>query len=522
MFVDGCQGEMVLTGAIAAEQASPAILDELSGIAREAVAIVPARIAVAHQFVPLRMTDRRLWVASVDELAAELLDDLRVLTGRWITRVPASSDAVAKALRETYGVIGETVEEMLRGTSGLASESEADSQDDDESAQNASVIKLVNELLNEAVRQGASDLHLEPDAQELIVRLRINGGLVRQSVPAELTQFRCAIASRIKIVARLNIAEKRLPQDGGFRNVVDGREIDWRVSIIPMLHGEGIVLRLLDSDREIRGLSELAFVPELLRDFRRVIHRPHGIVLVTGPTGSGKTTTLYSALSELIRPDFKIITIEDPIEYRLPGINQIQVHPKIGLTFAAGLRSILRHDPDVILLGEVRDPETAQSAIQAALTGHLVLSTLHTNDACSAVTRLVEMGIEPYLVASTVEGILAQRLVRRLCLECRQSIDSSDGDELESAPDETQILWEPRGCGACQQTGYAGRQAIAELVVMDDALRALCIARADAGQLRRAARVQGLPSLQQSGWEMVMSGLTSREELLRAVADIET
>lgn len=510
-----------MSAALTDERVTTALLsDQVSGVAREAVVMIPARVAVAHQFVPVRMTDRRLWVMSVEELSTDLLDDLRVLTGRWVTRLPASSAAVATALRDAYGVVGETVEEMLRGTSGLAVSTDADTQTEDESAQNASVIKLVNELLAEAVRQRASDLHLEPDTQQLVVRLRINGVMVRQAVPAELNQFRRAIANRIKILARLNIAEKRLPQDGGFRCVVEGREIDWRVSIIPMLHGEGIVLRLLDSDRQIRGLSELDFSPELLRTFRRIIHRPHGIVLVTGPTGSGKTTTLYSALTELIRPDFKIITIEDPIEYRLPGLNQIQVQPKIGLTFATGLRSILRHDPDVILLGEIRDPETAQSAIQAALTGHLVLSTLHTNDACSAVTRLIDMGIEPYLVASTVEGMLAQRLVRRLCVRCRQPIDLPPGTGIGSECQERQAGWRSVGCAECLQTGYSGRLAIAELVEMNDALRALCVARADANQLRQAARAQGLPSLSEAGWQSVVSGLTSHEEMLRAVADV--
>src|SRR5437870_911435 len=337
---------------------------------------------------------------------------------------PVHELLIARLIKTHFGVGGETVTAMVQERSGesveLLQDTELDESEVAKMAQEASVVRLVNEILVEAANERASDIHVEPEERGLRIRYRIDGILQTQTLPPEISRFQAAIISRIKIMARLNIAEKRMPQDGRIKMRVHNREIDVRVSIIPMLHGEGIVLRLLDKTRMVFNLANVGMLGDTYNTFRQLIDRPHGIVLVTGPTGSGKTTTLYSGLNEIKNERVKIITVEDPVEYHNEGLSQIQVHSKIGLTFAAGLRSILRHDPDVILIGEIRDLETAESAIQASLTGHLVFSTLHTNDAPSAFTRLIDMGIEPFLVASTLEGVMAQRLVRVICPDCKE------------------------------------------------------------------------------------------------------
>ncbi|MEZ6072299.1 MAG: ATPase, T2SS/T4P/T4SS family [Pirellulales bacterium] len=350
--------------------------------------------------------------------------------------------------------------------------------------------------------------------------MRVDGLLQAQPVPPEINQFYAAIVTRLKIMSRLNIAEKRLPQDGRINLRVGGREIDVRVSVIPMLYGEGIVLRLLDKDRMAFDLETVGMTGELGTTFRSLIRRPHGIVLVTGPTGSGKTTTLYGALNEIKNVATKIVTIEDPVEYHTSGVSQIQVHSKIGLTFAAGLRSVLRHDPDVVLIGEIRDGETAEAAIQASLTGHLVFSTLHTNDAPSAFTRLIDMGVEPYLVASTLQGVLAQRLLRVLCTKCKRVSTPGPDDLPPDFPVEQWKasggdLFEPAGCRHCHGTGFAGRSGVFELLKTDDAVRRLCVDRADASQIRDYAIRHGMMTLRQSGWERVIAGLSSIDEVLR-------
>jgi general secretion pathway protein E/type IV pilus assembly protein PilB len=336
-------------------------------------------------------------------------------------------------------------------------------------------------------------------------------------LPPEISRFQAAIISRIKIMARLNIAEKRLPQDGRIKMRVNNREIDVRVSIIPMLHGEGIVLRLLDKTRMVFNLANVGMLPDTYRTIRQLIDRPHGIVLVTGPTGSGKTTTLYSALSEIKNERIKIITVEDPVEYHNEGLSQIQVHAKIGLTFAAGLRSILRHDPDVILIGEIRDMETAESAIQASLTGHLVFSTLHTNDAPSAFTRLIDMGIEPFLVASTLEGVMAQRLVRMICPDCKEEYQPLEHDVPADFPANSRrpTLWRGAGCRMCHQTGYRGRMGIFELMVTNDVIHELCVQRVNATSIRNQAIKDGMLTLRQDGWRKVLEGKTTLEEVAR-------
>jgi len=342
-------------------------------------------------------------------------------------------------------------------------------------------------------------------------------------LPPEISRFQAAIISRIKIMSHLNIAEKRLPQDGRIKMRVQGREIDVRVSIIPMIHGEGIVMRLLDKGRMVFNLANVGMLPDVYGFFKKLIDLPHGIVLVTGPTGSGKSTTLYSALNEIKEETLKIITVEDPVEYQQPGISQIQIHSKIGLTFAASLRSILRHDPDVILIGEMRDLETAEAAIQASLTGHLVFSTLHTNDAPSAFTRMIDMGVEPFLVGSTVEGVMAQRLVRTVCPDCKIEMEMPIADLPSDFPVEdrskgTVTLWKGTGCRSCRQTGFRGRTGIHELLVTGDALREMVVQRVNAGAIRREGLKNGMITLRQDGWRKVWKGITTLDEVARVTA----
>jgi general secretion pathway protein E/type IV pilus assembly protein PilB len=413
--------------------------------------------------------------------------------------------------------------EQEREALELLEELDADDSEIAKQAQEASVVKLVNEILIEAANERASDIHVEAEEHALRIRYRIDGLLQTQNLPPEINRFRAAIISRIKIMARLNIAEKRLPQDGRIKMRVNNREIDVRVSIIPMIHGEGIVMRLLDKSRMVFNLKNVGMLPETYNTFRKMIDRPHGIVLVTGPTGSGKSTTLYSALNEIKEETTKIITVEDPVEYQQEAISQIQIHPKIGLTFAACLRSILRHDPDVILIGEMRDFETAEAGIQASLTGHLVFSTLHTNDTPSAFTRLIDMGIEPFLVSSTVEGVMAQRLVRTICPDCKEGFEPHPGElpvdfpgVAENNPPKT--LWRGKGCRKCHQTGFRGRSGIYELLVNTDNMKDLIVQRTNANVLRTEALKNGMVTLRQDGWRKVGLGITTIDEVARVTA----
>jgi general secretion pathway protein E/type IV pilus assembly protein PilB len=398
---------------------------------------------------------------------------------------------------------------------------EADDSEAAKMAQEASVVKLVNEILIEAANERASDIHIEPEEGSLRIRYRIDGLLQTQPMPAEITRFQAAIISRLKIMARLNIAEKRLPQDGRIKMRVQGRDIDVRVSIIPMIHGEGIVMRLLDKGRMVFNLANVGMLPDTYKTFKQLIDRPHGIILVTGPTGSGKSTTLYSALNEIKDETLKIITVEDPVEYQQGGISQIQVHTKIGLTFAASLRSILRHDPDVVLIGEMRDLETAEAAIQASLTGHLVFSTLHTNDSPSAFTRLIDMGIEPFLVASTVEGVMAQRLVRTICPDCKVEFTPEHHEVPNDFPKPEKgplRLWKGAGCRACRHSGFRGRTGIYELMVTGDPIRDMCVERVNAGVIRTRAIKDGMITLRKDGWRKVLLGHTTIDEVARVTA----
>ena len=483
----------------------------------------PQRLIHRQTLFPVRRDNGSLVVATSDPFDPYPLDEVSAATGLCVTPVLAPRAEIAKLIKTHLGVGSETVTGLLANEDEkviLLEEIETDGSELSEMAQEASVVRLVNEILLEAIESRASDVHVESQSAGLRIRYRIDGILVPQPMPPEITRFQAAIISRLKIMARMNIAEKRLPQDGRIKLKVSGREVDVRVSVIPMIHGEGIVMRILDKGRMQFSLRKIGMEQDLYETFQKLIHLPHGILLVTGPTGSGKTTTLYSALLEIKSDDTKIITTEDPVEYQLDGINQIQVHPKIGLTFSHTLRSILRHDPDVVLIGEIRDQETAENAIQASLTGHLVFSTLHTNDAAGAYTRLVDMGLEPFLVASTVEAVMAQRLVRTLCPHCRRPSRPAKEDLPPDFPYDAWIatgepLYEPKGCRECRFLGYQGRLGIFELLVTTDAVRQLAHDRKGTWEIKQAALRDGMRTLRQDGWQKVIGGRTTVGEVMR-------
>lgn len=486
---------------------------------------MPLRMVHRRSIIPLNRENGTLTVATGDPFDVYSLDELSTLTGLHIHPVLASTREITRLIKLHFGVGGETVTALVQERGDeieLLEGIEADDSELAKQAQEASVVKLVNEILIEAANERASDIHVEAEEKTLRIRYRIDGLLQTQALPPEISRFQAAIISRIKIMARLNIAEKRLPQDGRIKMRVQNREIDVRVSIIPMIHGEGIVMRLLDKGRMVFNLKNVGMQLDVYSTFKKIIDRPHGIVLVTGPTGSGKSTTLYSALNEIKDETTKIITVEDPVEYQQPGISQIQVHHKIGLSFAASLRSILRHDPDVILIGEMRDLETAESAIQASLTGHLVFSTLHTNDAPSAFTRMIDMGVEPFLVGSTVEGVMAQRLVRTICADCKTAYphDPLDLPSDFPRPDDGSppTLYKGAGCRSCRQTGFRGRTGIHELMVTNEEIRDLVVQRVNAGHIRKVAMKNGMITLRKDGWRKVLQGITTVDEVARVTA----
>ncbi len=485
----------------------------------------PAKIMLKHGLLPLREQNGTLLVAGSRLFDATGLDEMRLTTGKECTLALAPAAEIARVTRQLLGVGADTVQSLVSNSAEAAVQviDDADGTVDlSEDAEDASIIRFVNQVLTEAIELRATDVHFEPFEDSLRVRYRVDGVLQQASIPSQVRRFQAAIVSRLKILSRLDIAEKRLPQDGRVKLVITGREIDARVSVIPMLHGEAVVLRLLDRSSALLGLDGLGMAQQDQAQLARICELPHGIVLVTGPTGSGKTTTLYAALSRINDIQRKIITIEDPIEYHLHGINQIQVATRAGLSFARGLRSVLRHDPDVILVGEIRDHETAEIAVQASLTGHLVFSTLHTNDAPGATARLMDMGVEPYLVASSMEAVLAQRLVRLVCPHCRQSYRPSEAEgallekEVDRVPDE---LARGAGCRECQETGYRGRTGIFELMPVSEPIRELVLRGASSGEVRRQAVSEGMRSLRRDGWQHVLAGRTTVEEVLRVTKD---
>jgi type II secretion system protein E len=486
----------------------------------------PVRLLHRHGIFPIDRSSSSIRIVVSDPFDVQAADAVSAATGLFVMTSLALPHEVAALIKAHLGVGAQTLDGLMAAQAAENTdeieilgdlnfeESEAAAM-----AQQASVVRLVNDILTEAVNNRASDIHMESQASGMKIRYRIDGVLQNQPVPPELNRFQAAILSRLKIMARLNIAEKRVPQDGRIKLRVSGREIDIRVSIIPMLHGEGVVMRVLDKDAMKFSLSGVGMEDDTCTRFRELIRLPHGIVLVTGPTGSGKTTTLYSSLAEIKSERNKIITTEDPIEYQLEGINQIQVNHKVGLTFASCLRSILRHDPDVVLVGEIRDFETAENAVQASLTGHMVFSTLHTNDAAGSFMRLADMGVEPFLISSTLEGIMAQRLVRTLCKHCREAYMPSEDDVPVDFPlvDYTagQPIYRANGCRQCRGTGYSGRLGIYELLITNEEIRVLASERRGTNEIRKAAIASGMRTLRQDGWLKVALGLTTIEEVLR-------
>ena len=496
---------------------------ELNQVDHEWIKKVPIHFARRYRVLPLKVDDGAIMVATTDPLETAALDDLRLLLGMPVKAVLTSSMSLLNSLNRAYDEVAspsgaEQVMEDIAASENLdkiAHELD-EPQDLLDATDEAPIIRLVNSVLFQAVRQRASDIHFESFERGLVVRYRIDGVLYPILTPPKHLQS--SIIARLKIMAGLNIAEKRLPQDGRFAIRTAGKDVDLRVSVLPTSHGERVVLRLLEKENRLLNLSEMGFSLDRLRIIQQLIQLTHGILLVTGPTGSGKTTTLYAALSEINAPDKNIITVEDPVEYQLLGIGQMQVNPKINLTFAAGLRSILRQDPDVIMIGEIRDRETAEIAIHASLTGHLVFSTLHTNDAASAATRLIDMGIEPFLVASSVVAVLAQRLIRKVCPDCKKGYQPDDEEliRLGVVPGKTKpTFYRGSGCASCSQTGYRGRTGIHELLVMDDEVRRLIGSKADAAAIKQAAVARGMVLLKEEAAEKIFAGVTTTEEVMR-------
>ena len=500
----------------------------------EATDRVSASFAYRNKVLPTRLSGGTLTVAMADVLDIRLIDEMRLVTECEIEPVLADDGEIEAAIIRAYGKTAAAIlSEGIKGPVGAVATLERETIDDfgiseQDLSQDPTVINAVDQIIIDAVRLGASDIHIEPFPGELKIRYRIDGVLEDQPNPPPHLQ--AAITSRVKIMASMNVAERRRPLDGKIGVTVQSvgnRQIDLRVSTVPTVHGESVVLRILDKQSISFGLEQLGLLEDNLDQFYRMIQKPHGIILSTGPTGSGKTTTLYACLKEINTPEVKIITIEDPVEYELEGINQIQVNPEINVTFAAGLRHILRQDPDKVLVGEIRDYETAEMGIHTSLTGHLVFSSLHTNDAASAVTRLVDMGVEPYLVASTLEGIIAQRLARRVCPHCHEMYvpEPERVQDLLGSQNGlvTSDLLIPRavGCKECRGRGYKGRIGLFEVILMSEELREMTIQRASASQLKRAAMRLGMKTLREDGWRKAVAGYTTIEEIVRLTQEDE-
>ena len=485
---------------------------------------LPTKAVFQYNVIPVELENGTLVVAANDPLDAGLVDSLRMAAGLRVKLALSTSDDIAKAAKRFYGVGAETVDRMIQDDRFEVAVDETLAKADlTELDQEASVVKFVNQIIYEAVQQGATDIHFEPMEEQLRIRYRVDGVLHQTPVPARLNRFQAAIISRIKVMANLDIAEKRLPMDGRIGLRVQGTDIDIRVSTMPTVYGESISLRLLQRKGQFISLEELGMAPADKELMETIIHKPNGIVLVTGPTGSGKSTSLYAFLHEINTIDQRIMTVEEPIEYEMPGINQVLVRSDIGLTFARTLRSFLRQDPDIIMVGEVRDVETAEIAIQAALTGHLVFSTLHTNDAPGAFTRLLDMGVEPFLVASAVDAVVAQRLVRHLCSECRR-VEEPDVGKLRNVAFPTEALsqaslYTENGCETCRMTGFRGRGGIFEVLQVTEAVESLVVARSSTHEIKQRALAQGMRTLRDDGWQKVLSGFTTVEEVLRVTEE---
>ena len=502
------------------------VVDDLSQqfcIPKETLKKIPYGFAKKHKVIPFKQEEGVIYVASSDPFNLDPFEELRSILNSEIKVAYADAEAIDAAIHESYNKEeGEASHEIreLHETLNDKGDSEVQVYDLlDDANQQAPIIKILNLILSEAIQQGASDIHFEPFDGSMRIRYRIDGVLQNRHAPAQ--EFQHPLISRLKVMSRLDIAEHRLPQDGRIKLRMGRREIDFRVSTVPVQGGERIVLRILDKGNVVLGLDKIGMPVELLNEFRKMSNLPEGIVLVTGPTGSGKTTTLYSAISDLHNEEINIMTIEDPVEYNLKGIAQIGVQPKIHLDFAKGLRHILRQDPDVIMIGEIRDVETAQIAIQSSLTGHLVMSTLHTNDAPSAMTRLVDMGVEPYLLSSTVAGVLAQRLVRRICKDCAKDYLPTK-EEAQTLGISIRPLKIGKGCSSCFNTGYKGRHGIYELMVISPALQKQIVKSPDAVEMRRVAMEGGMKSLLEHGQDLVVRGITTIAEVLRVTRGFDS
>ncbi|MGG6314093.1 GspE/PulE family protein [Paenibacillus macerans] len=480
--------------------------------------VIPEQMAKRYQVLPIRVDGRKLMVAMADPLDLFVIDDLRMSTGFTIEPAIISRGELQRGIARLYG-LQDSMNEMIKDLGAGAAQIEV--EDSIILGEDSPVVRLVQQMIEQAVRLGASDIHIDPMDTQLTIRYRIDGQLRNErSIPKSMQGV---ITARLKILGNLNIAERRLPQDGRIKMLVDGKQIDIRLSSLPTVHGEKIVMRLLDLADGVKGLEKLGMTEHNLGLFRRMIEKQHGMVLLTGPTGSGKTTTLYSALQQLNREEMNIITVEDPVEYMLDGVNQMQVHPAAGLTFAKGLRSILRQDPNIVMVGEIRDLETAEIAIRASLTGHLVFSTLHTNDAVSTVVRLRDMGIEPYLIASSVIGIVAQRLVRCICPDCKTAYtpEMQESLYLERLGVKADKLYRGTGCGTCGKSGYRGRMAVHEALLIGDDLRSAIVGGRSIHELRRLAKDQGMTTLFADGIRKVLEGQTTLQEIIREVEEEE-
>lgn len=482
--------------------------------------LINERLARKHNIIPLKIDKNRLIVAMADPLNIFAIDDVKLATGFDVEPVIATYTDIENAIQKYYQKIdAEKALEEFSENFMTEFTMEQDSEEMLENIANAPVVKLVYSVIAQAAKLKASDIHIEPVDKQVRIRYRIDGELMEFMTPDKSSHS--AIVTRIKIMGRMDIAEKRIPQDGRVEMQIDGRDIDLRISILPTVHGEKIVIRLLDRSGEVLRKEQLGFTKENLEMFNRIIKNPHGIILVTGPTGSGKTTTLYAALTELNTIDKNIITIEDPVEYRLSGVNQSQVNVKAGLTFATGLRSILRQDPDIVMVGEIRDHETAQIAVRAAITGHLVLSTLHTNDTASTIARLVDMGIEPYLLASSVVGIVAQRLVRKICTNCKEPYTTTKAEAEAIGIAEGTTLYKGTGCNLCNHTGVSGRMAIHEVMPITKKLREAIENKVTTDVINEVAVAQGMKSLRHNCLELALTGVITAEEVLKMTYNIE-